>query len=232
MVKALSSSSEPPSPLAFKLAAFGSLTLTTLIHGYTIKWGVRLQNLLAISKIMVLLIVIGSGVFALTGGLQGEMGPEGVRGSTPWQKNFERPFEGSTSSITSFCLGFYNVRNFLRLRRPTHISQKTIWGYSGFFSVNYALSEVKKPARTLSIAGPLAILLVSTFYVLANLAYFAAATKEEILNSGRTVAALLFRNVWGAWAERVLSGFVAMSAFGNVVSGVRPSQEFCYGLLR
>jgi hypothetical protein len=74
-------------------------------------------------------------------------------------------------------------------------------------------------------------MLVSTLYVLANLAYFAAATKEEITKSGRLVAALLFRNVWGAWTERVLSGFVALSALGNVLSGVRPVRKLCYEFL-
>lgn len=54
--------------------------------------------------------------------------------------------------------------------------------------------------------------------MLANIAYFAGATKEEIVGSGRLVAALLFRNVYGPKAERALSVFVALSALGNVLS--------------
>ena len=72
------------------------------------------------------------------------------------------------------------------------------------------------------IAGPLALGIVTVLYLLANLAYFAGASKEEIVNSGRLVAAVLFRNVYGPRAERVLSGFVAMSALGNVLSVVIP----------
>lgn len=56
--------------------------------------------------------------------------------------------------------------------------------------------------------------------MLANIAYFAAATKEDITSSGRLVAALLFRNVYGPKAERALSVFVALSALGNVLSVV------------
>jgi len=95
-----------------------------------------------------------------------------------------------------------------------------IWSYVGFSNANYALAEMKNPAKTLRIAGPLAIITVTLFYLLCNFAYFSAASKEEITGSGRLVAALLFRNVWGPSAERILSGFVALSALGNVLSDV------------
>jgi len=64
------------------------------------------------------------------------------------------------------------------------------------------------------------VVVVTVFNLLCNLSYFAAATKEEITGSGRLVAALLFKNVWGSRTERVLSGFVALSALGNVLSAV------------
>lgn len=80
---------------------------------------------------------------------------------------------------------------------------------------------MKNPKRTIRIAGPLAIGVVTILYLLANIAYFAGATKEEITGSGRLVAALLFRNVYGPRAERALSVFVALSALGNVLSVVR-----------
>ena len=79
---------------------------------------------------------------------------------------------------------------------------------------------MKDPKRTVRIAGPLAIGVVAVLYMLANIAYFAGATKEEIVSSGRLVAALLFRNVYGPKAERALSVFVALSALGNVLSVV------------
>lgn len=82
---------------------------------------------------------------------------------------------------------------------------------------------MRDPARTLRIAGPLAIITVTAFYLLCNIAYFAAASKEEITGSGRLVAALLFRNVWGPSTERILNVFIALSALGNVLSVVRIS---------
>ena len=85
-------------------------------------------------------------------------------------------------------------------------------------NANYALSETKNPLRTLKIAAPSAIIFVSIIYMLVNIAYFAAVPKDEIISSGRILAASFFRNVFGHKAERALSVFVALSAFGNVLS--------------
>jgi amino acid transporter len=52
----------------------------------------------------------------------------------------------------------------------------------------YVLNEVKKPVHTLKIAGPLGLGICTLLYMFANLAYFSAATPQEISQSGITVA--------------------------------------------
>lgn len=81
-----------------------------------------------------------------------------------------------------------------------------------------ALSETKNPTRTLKIAAPIAIGSVGILYMLCNIAYFAAVPKGQMLESGQIVAAVFFGNMFGARAEKVMSVFVALSAFGNVLS--------------
>ncbi|KAJ3516055.1 hypothetical protein NLJ89_g1363 [Agrocybe chaxingu] len=180
-----------PGRWTLRLVGFACITFAFLLHGTALKWGLRLQNVLGVFKILVLVFVIITGFVALGGHMK-----------VPKPNNFSNAFEGTTASASSFCLSLYNV----------------IWSYIGFSNVNYALSEVKDPKRTVRIAGPLAIAVVTVLYMLANIAYFAGATKEEITGSGRLVAALLFRNVYGPRAERALSTFVALSALGNVLS--------------
>jgi amino acid transporter len=85
-------------------------------------------------------------------------------------------------------------------------------------NVDQALSETKNPVRTLKIAAPLAIGSVGILYMFVNIAYFAAVSKEEMLESGSVVAAVFFGNMFGKQAEKVMSVFVALSAFGNVLS--------------
>jgi amino acid transporter len=81
-----------------------------------------------------------------------------------------------------------------------------------------ALSETKNPTRTLKIAAPIAIGSVGILYMFCNIAYFAAVPREQFLSSGQTVAAAFFGNMFGERAEKVMSVFVALSAFGNVLS--------------
>jgi amino acid transporter len=76
--------------------------------------------------------------------------------------------------------------------------------------VNYVLNDVKNPIRTLKIAGPLGLSICAALYLLANVAYFAAASKAEIVKSSVTVASIFFKNVFGVKAERALSVFVAL----------------------
>ncbi|KAG6915813.1 hypothetical protein DXG01_009687 [Tephrocybe rancida] len=180
-----------PRRWTLRLVGFACLTFALLIHGTALKWGLRLQNFLGVVKLIILVFVIITGFVALGGHLKIDK-----------PHNFTNAFEGTTASASSFCLSLYNV----------------IWSYIGFSNVNYALGEVKNPKRTVRIAGPLAIAVVTVLYLLANIAYFAGASKEEITSSGRLVAALLFRNVYGPRAERALSAIVALSALGNVLS--------------
>jgi amino acid transporter len=180
-----------PTQRTIRSLSFICLTVTALLHGGALKWGLRLQNILGTIKIFVLLAVISTGFFALGGNLQVER-----------PHNFSNMFKGTRLNLSSICLGLYSV----------------IWSYAGYHNVNYALSEVKNPNRTVRIAGSLAVAITAISCLLANIAYFAAASREDIIKSNRLIAALLFRNVYGPRAERVMSLFVALSAFGTVLS--------------
>ncbi|PGH12205.1 hypothetical protein AJ80_06825 [Polytolypa hystricis UAMH7299] len=167
------------------------ITAAFLIHGFALKWGLRLQNFLGIIKLLIILLIVVSGWAALGGALKIEK-PD----------NFTDAFGGTTGSAYGVVTALYNV----------------IWSYIGYSNANYALSETKNPVRTLKIAAPLALGSVAVLYMLVNVAYFAAVPKDEILSSGRILAASFFRNVFGEKAERALSVFVALSAFGNILS--------------
>jgi len=178
----------------FNQRAIGIACITSafLIHGLALKWGLRLQNALGAIKVIILLIIIIGGFVALGGHVKLDEKPD----------NFTNAFQGTTGSAYGVVTALYNV----------------IWSYIGYSNANYALSETKNPARTLKIAGPLALGGVAVLYLLANVAYFAAVPRDELVGSGRILAATFFRNVMGEKAERALSVFVALSAFGNVLS--------------
>ncbi|GES62399.1 high-affinity methionine permease [Aspergillus terreus] len=168
------------------------ITAAFLIHALAVKWGLRLQNLLGVVKLVIILFVVVCGWVALAGHMHIENPPH----------NFRNAFEGTTGSGYGIVMALYNV----------------IWSFIGYSNANYALSETKNPTRTLKIAAPIAIGAVGILYMLCNVAYFAAVPKEQFLSSGQTVAATFFGNMFGQRAEKVMSVFVALSAFGNVLS--------------
>ncbi|KND89593.1 High-affinity methionine permease [Tolypocladium ophioglossoides CBS 100239] len=168
--------------------ALACLTAAFAIHGTALKWGIRLQNALGVLKILVILVIIIAPLVNLS--------------KVREINGFAKPFEGTTGSAYGVVTALYSV----------------IWSYVGYSNANYALSETKNPTRTLRFAAPLALATISVLYMLANVAYFAGVSKQDILEAKRLVAASLFRNMFGASAERALSVFVALSAVGNVLS--------------
>lgn len=189
-----------PSSIVLEATAFSCITFTFLLHGTALRLGLRLQNVLGVFKLLTILIVVGTGYFALQDGIPSGTGlPQGR-----WRarENFRNVWGGTSHSLVSLCTGLYSV----------------IWSFSGFSNVNYALSEVHSPARTLRIAGPLAVVVVATLYILTNIAYFAGASKAEIVGSGRLVVSLLMNNIWGENVERWVDFGVALSSLGNVLA--------------
>ncbi|KAF8549469.1 amino acid transporter [Imleria badia] len=172
--------------------ALGVIIFVTLLHGLTPRTGVFIMNSLTIFKIVILIFVVITGWVVLSGK---------THIANP-QANFSNAFAGSSHSSGDYATATFKVLN----------------AYSGWSNVNYVLNNVRNPVRTLKIAGPLGLGICAALYLLANIAYFSAATKAEIESSGVTVAAVFFKNVFGTAAERALSVFVALSALGNVIT--------------
>ncbi|KAI0063740.1 high affinity methionine permease [Artomyces pyxidatus] len=164
--------------------ALGVIFFVTLLHGLTPRLGVYLMNILSVIKIVILVFIVITGWVVLSGK---------TRIKDP-HANFHDAFAGSSHSSNDYATATFKVLN----------------AYAGWSNVNYVLNEVKNPVRTLKIAGPLGLGITSVLYLLANVAYFSAATKQEIVKSGVTVASLFFKNVFGTTAQKALTVFVAL----------------------
>ncbi|KAL1948698.1 hypothetical protein VTO73DRAFT_10504 [Trametes versicolor] len=164
--------------------ALGVIGFVTLLHGLTPRLGVWVMNGLSMFKIIILLFVVITGWVVLSGKTHIE---------DP-HANFRDAFAGSSHSSNDYATATFKVLN----------------AYAGWSNVNYVLNNVKNPVRTLKIAGPLGLSICAVLYLLANISYFAAATKDQILHSGTTVASLFFKNVFGVQAQKALTVFVAL----------------------
>ncbi|KAH0830171.1 amino acid permease-domain-containing protein [Lanmaoa asiatica] len=191
--------------------ALGVIVFATVLHAFTPRTGVYLMNvgsshtfglcipsndivsqLLSIFKIVILIFIVITGWVVLSGK---------THIANP-HANFVNAFAGSSHSSGDYATA----------------TLKVLFAYDGWSNVNYVLNNVRNPVRTLKIAGPLGLGICAALYLLANIAYFSAATTAQIESSGVTVAALFFKNVFGTAAERALSVFVALSALGNVIT--------------
>ncbi|KAF9240469.1 APC amino acid permease [Melanogaster broomeanus] len=174
------------------LDRFICMTFCPLVHGIFLNFGLRLQNILGAFKLLVLVLLAGSGLFSLVGvpgfsvGEQYEQ-PNNFTWNTFW--------EGSNFGANAFVTGMYNVT----------------WSYIGYSNANYALSEVRDPVRTIKRAAPLAMILVAFVYFSVNVAYFAVISKADMLGEK-------FPHVWDLEITRALSVVIALSVLGNILA--------------
>ncbi|KAG5978989.1 hypothetical protein E4U55_005688 [Claviceps digitariae] len=173
--------------------AIGVIILITLVHALFPKLGVHGMNFFTGLKLLLLVFIVVTGWVVLAGGVPSVKDPGA---------SFRNAFAGSTTSGNQYATSLYKV----------------IDSYAGWANAMYVLNEVKDPVRTIRIAGPLGLTTCGILYLLANVAYFAAATPAEIAASGTTVGSYFMGKVFGAAARRALSVLVALSAFGNVMT--------------
>ena len=180
---------------AQRTLAVGLLTAITIVHGCFLKTGIWIQNALAWVKIGLMAFMAILGVVAL------------FLPHTSSRKNLEafslaRSFEGSNWDLVALSTAIFKVS----------------YSFAGYDNVNNVLNEVKDPVRTLKTMAPTALLTVTVFYLMLNIAYFIVVPLEEIKNSGELIAALFFEKIFGASVgSTLLPILVAISAAGNVM---------------
>ncbi|KAL4967038.1 amino acid permease-domain-containing protein [Aspergillus stella-maris] len=188
--------------------AIGVISFITLLHVFFPNAGVRGMNAIGVIKIVLLVFIVVTGWVVLSGRVSSVQDP---------YASFHNSFAGSATSSNLYATALFKVLN----------------SFAGWSNAAYVLNEIRDPVRTLKIAAPTGLSICGMLYLLANVAYYAAATPEEIANSGTTVASYFMRKVFGTAAERALSVLVAISAFGNVMTvtfaQARVNQELAKG---
>lgn len=82
-----------------RLVGFTCVTGVTIIHIFHPKWGLRLQNSLALTKVGIMLFVILCGLSAFLGWIPLAEKP----------RNFENLWQGTTTNPNALVAGLYNV---------------------------------------------------------------------------------------------------------------------------
>ncbi|KAH9242449.1 hypothetical protein K456DRAFT_1716171 [Colletotrichum gloeosporioides 23] len=176
-----------------KGTALACYTLATLIV-FNTKYAYWFSNGVGIVKICTLLFVIITG-FVVLGGHTKVQDPTA---------NFKDAWSGSSSATA------YGMTTAL---------YRIIFSYGGYNNAFNVANEVKNPVRSLKIYATAALTTVYVLYMFANVAFFAAVPREDLENSGLTVASLFFTAVFGnSGAVRGLNFLIALASFGNMIA--------------
>jgi basic amino acid/polyamine antiporter, APA family len=97
------------------------------------------------------------------------------------------------------------------------------YDYWGYYNVCFLGDEIKDPTRNIPRALLLSIGLVACLYLMMNLCILAVVPWREMLQAGRNnsglyVVSLFMQKVYGAWAARLVTGLVIVTAFASVFS--------------
>ncbi len=97
------------------------------------------------------------------------------------------------------------------------------YDYWGYYNVSFLGDEIKDPEKNIPRALLLSILLVACLYLMMNVCILAVLPWREMVtaahnNSGLYVVSLFMQRVYGAWAARLVTGLVIVTAFASVFS--------------
>ncbi|XP_034036910.1 cystine/glutamate transporter [Thalassophryne amazonica] len=113
-------------------------------------------------------------------------------------ENFDNAFELSSVKLSGLPLAFYSG----------------MYAYAGWFYLNFVTEEVQNPERNVPLGICISMVIVTSCYVLTNVAYYTVMSAEEILLS-EAVAKTFALKMMGDFSVAVPI-FVALSCYGSM----------------
>jgi amino acid transporter len=182
------------------------------IHAKHPRLGLRLINILGFAKMLIIVAVVLAGI---AGGLMG------IGGHSDLWKLRARRLDLPMSELTTARRNFANIWAGSSTQPYDYATAllKVIYCFRGYSTANQVVSSLHNPTRTLRVAAPIALGLISLAYLAINAAFFLVVEKEDFKSAGVVVAGLFFRNVFGdGVGAHVLPLAVIVSAAGNIAA--------------
>jgi amino acid transporter len=140
---------ENPSEGTIRGIAMAVATLTCFIHAFSRRFGIWLNNVLAIVKVLILLLIIITAIVAGAGGLKH------TKNVLTENTSAEESFKDASTDLNGYAHGFLAI----------------IFSFSGFEQPNFVLGEISRPRRKLPISSISAVSIISILYMAVNISY-------------------------------------------------------------
>lgn len=175
-----------------KIIGVGCITFCIWLHIKYPNQGTALFNFLGVFKIIILFLIIGIGSLVAVDAIQVSV-----------EDNTLPKYVHKSSN------DFYSISVALL---------EIVYSFKGWENANYVLLEISDPYHVLTIAAPMAVLLVTVLYFLVVVSYLIVIPKDELLSSGVLVAGIFFNKVFGqSVTTRVLPILISLLTLGNVM---------------
>lgn len=125
-------------------------------------------------------------------------------------ENFENAFANTETDPGKLSIAFYSG----------------IFSYAGWNYLNFMTEELRDPYKNLPRAIYISLPLVTAIYVLANMAYLAVLTPQEMIASN--AIAVTFGDKVLTMGKWVIPIMVAVSAFGGLSVHIMTSSRMCF----
>ncbi|KAI9767776.1 MAG: hypothetical protein M1840_005457 [Geoglossum simile] len=175
------------------------------IHAFSRRGGIWLNNLLAVIKLCILVLIIFSAIIYSAGKFPKS---ETIDRGIVVGENLGAPksFRNASSDANGYAQAFLAI----------------VFAYSGFEQPNYVLGEIGRPHRKYPISMVTSVSLVCLLYLAVNISYMVVVPKSTQLND-ISVAQSFFELTFGALSPtektgaRIFSAFLAISSLGNII---------------
>ena len=187
---------------ASQMVAIGSILLLTWLNTRGVQDGKMLQTAFTLAKLAALAGLIVLGIY------------KGM-GSGLLAQNFTDMFKAAKTSFSGMATSTIPLSGLALISALGLAMVGSLFSSDAWNNVTFIAGEIKDPKRNIPLSLFFGTLIVTTLYVLANLAYFSVLSISEIQTAAQDrVGTAAAEKIFGDAAVLLMAGLIMISTFG------------------